>query len=199
MSKGEQTRREIVNRALARAGEIGLEGLSLAPLAANLNLSKSGLFAHFKSKEALQLAVLHEAIDRFIKQVVLPATAKPRGEPRLKALFGNYLHWIRGRAREGSCIFISLAQEYDDRPGPVRDLLIRSQRDWRAAIARAVRIAVEEGHFRSDVDAEQFAYEFVGIGMAFQQALKLLEDPKGGKRARCAFEALLARSRPGRH
>jgi AcrR family transcriptional regulator len=194
-SKGERTRHEIVERALALAGEVGLEGVSLGVLAAGMNLSKSGLFAHFKSKEALQLAVMQTGIDRFVRLVVLPALTRARGEPRVKALFDNYLGWIHGPEPKGSCLFMALAQEYDDRPGPLRDLLVQSQRDWQATIARAARIAVEEGHFRADLDAQQFAYEVVGLGMAYQHLHKLLADPKAEGRARAAFADLLARSR----
>jgi AcrR family transcriptional regulator len=195
MSKGSETRREIVDRALSLASEVGLESLSLGHLAADVKLSKSGLFAHFKSKEALQLEVLQRAIDRFVGEVVVPALAKPRGEPRVTALFERYLAWISGSERKGSCFFIALSQEYDDRPGPVRDLLVKSQRDWQTTVARAALIAVDQGHFRADLDAEQFAYELVGIGMAFQQLYKLLDHPKAEQRARTAFRALVARSR----
>jgi AcrR family transcriptional regulator len=196
MTKGEQRREEIVERALALAGEVGLEGLSLGVLAAGMNLSKSGLFAHFRSKEALQLEVLQSAIDHFAREVVLPALTRARGEPRVRALFDRYLGWIRGTESAGRCFFMALSQEYDDRPGPVRDLLVQSQRDWYHTVARAARIAVEEGHFRGDLDVQQFAYEFAGIGMAFQQVYKLLEDDKAEQRARTAFAALAARSRP---
>src|ERR1700674_166125 len=195
MTKGEETRREIVDRALSLASEVGLEGLSLGNLAADVKLSKSGLFAHFKSKEALQLEVLQRAIDRFIGEVVRPALVKPRGEPRVTAMFDRYLAWISGSERKGSCLFIALSQEYDDRPGPVRNLLVKSQRDWHHTIARAARIAIEQGQFRADLDVEQFAYEVVGIGMAFQQLYKLLDHPKAELRARTAFQGLVARSR----
>lgn len=196
MNKGEQTRQEIVQRALALAGEVGLEGLSLGVLAAGMNLSKSGLFAHFRSKEALQVAVLQRAIDDFIQDVVVPALRQSRGEPRLRTLFDFHLRWIHGNGRHGSCFFMALTHEYDDRPGPVRDLLVQSQRDWYDTISRAARTAMEEGHFRAGLDLEQFAYELVGIGMVFQQASKLLESPRAEERARTAFEALLDRSRP---
>lgn len=195
MSKGEQTRREIVDRALALAGEVGLERLSLGSLAAEVQLSKSGLFAHFKSKEALQLDVLRLAIERFVGEVVQPALARPRGEPRVQMLFERFLAWVGGDERQGSCIFMALTHEYDDRPGPVRDLLVASQRDWQATLARAASIAIEAGHFRAYLDVEQFAYEFVGIGMAFQQAHRLLADARAESRAQAAFAALLARSR----
>ena len=91
---------------------------------------------------------------------------------------------------------MALTHEYDDRPGPIRDLLVQSQRDWYGTIARAAQIAAEEGHLRADLDADQFAYEMVGIGMAFQQSHKLLANPRAEQWARDAFEALLARSRP---
>jgi AcrR family transcriptional regulator len=195
VSKGEDTRREIVDRALALAGEVGLEGLTLGTLAADVKLSKSGLFAHFKSKETLQLEVLQRAIERFVGEVVMPALTRSRGEPRVLALFDRYLAWIRGGERRGGCVFIALSQEYDDRPGPVRDLLVKSQRDWHGTLGRAAGIAVAAGHFRADLDVEQFAYEAMGIGMAFQQLYKLLDDPGAETRARAAFEALVARSR----
>jgi AcrR family transcriptional regulator len=196
MSKGEQTRSEILDRALGLAGEVGLEGISLGVLAAGLNLSKSGLFAHFKSKEALQLSVLERAIEQFIEEVVLPALKVERGLPRVRRLFDTYLGWIYGHARRGSCFFMALTHEYDDRPGPIRDRLVQSQRDWYDAVARAARTAVEEGHFRADLDVDQFAYELVGIGMVYQQSAKLLDNPRAEERARHAFEGLLARSAP---
>ena len=143
--------------------------------------------------------MLQEAIDRFIQQVVLPALTKARGEPRVRALFAHYLEWIHGRQAEGGCFFMALNHEYDDRPGPVRELLVESQRDWLNTVERAARIAVEEGHFRADLDVAQFAFEFLGVGMALQQATKLFEDPQALKKARGAFDALLARARRGRH
>jgi AcrR family transcriptional regulator len=195
MSKGEQTRQQIIDRALNLSSAVGLEGLSLGNLAAELKLSKSGLFAHFKSKEALQLEVLQAAIDLFVLDVVRPAILKPRGLRRLEALFENYLAWARGSGKARTCIFMGLSQEYDDRPGPVRDALAKSQRDWRDTVAQVAMTGVSEQEFHKDLDAEQFAFEFIGIGMIFQQYCKLLEDRKAERRAYTAFEALLARSR----
>lgn len=207
MGKGEQTRRDIVQRALALAGDVGLENVTIGALAADLDLSKSGLFAHFKSKEALQLAVLHEAVDRFTRLVSSAALAEPRGEPRFVALFERWLAWIIDKGTHpdfaddgqsvaaGRCIFMALSQEYDDRPGPVRDAVVKSQRDWRAFVAGAALRAVQEGHFVADLDAEQVAFEFVAIGMAYQQTQNLLGDPNAERRARTAFEALLGRCR----
>jgi AcrR family transcriptional regulator len=139
LTKGEQTRQEIVERALALAGEVGLEGLSLGVLAAGMNLSKSGLFAHFRSKEALQVEVLQRAIDHFIADVVAPALRQPRGEPRLRRLFDLYLVWVHGNGGRGSCFFMALTHEYDDRPGPVRDLLVQRRPRRRPVLLRVRR------------------------------------------------------------
>ena len=128
--------KKIVDRALVLANQVGLEGLSLGVLASDLKRSKSGLFAHFKSKEELQLDVLREAIDRFVNTVIKPALEKPRGEQRLLALFDGYMGWVSGRQLKGGCIFMALSSEYGDRPGPVRDLLVESQRNWTKTIAR---------------------------------------------------------------
>lgn len=194
MSKGEQTRQQIIDRALALSSELGLEGLSLGNLAADLKLSKSGLFAHFKSKEALQLDVLQAAIELFSRDVVRPALQEPRGERRLRSLFDHYLNWVRGSGKARTCIFMGLSQEYDDRPGPVRDALAKSQRDWNDTVARVAQTAVDAGQFHKHVDVAQFAYEFIGIGMVFQQACKLLRDPAADRRAYVAFEALMERA-----
>lgn len=207
MSKGLRTRREIVDRALAMALDVGLESVTLGTLATELELSKSGLFAHFRSKETLQLAVVAEAVERFSTIVVVPALALPRGEPRVVGLFERFLLWVQGVPGDAGgppvfggnrCIFMALSEEYDDRPGEIRDALVRAQRDWRATIERAARVAMDEGHFRADLDPTQFAFEFMGVVMTFKHALKLLDDPGAESRARVAFEGLLARSRRGR-
>ncbi|MBI5066904.1 MAG: TetR/AcrR family transcriptional regulator [Deltaproteobacteria bacterium] len=195
MRKGEATREAVIGLALSHAAEVGLNGVTLGVLAGRARLSKSGLFAHFRSKEALQLAVLEEAIRRFGEAVVAPALARPRGEPRLAALFRNYLVWIRGNKGGTGCIFQSLSEEYDDRPGPVRDRLVRALSDWRAALARATAQAVEEGHFRAGVEPDQVAYELVGIAKVYHESYKLLADPGAQDRAQRAFERLLAEAR----
>lgn len=191
-AKGEATREAILDEALRQASRLGLERLSLAPLAESLSLSKSGLFAHFKTKEELQLRVLEEASDRFRRQV-LRSTSKPGGpKERLQALFGRYLDWVRGTRHNGGCLFISVAQEYDDRPGPVRDSLKKSQQDWRAFLQGIVRTGADGGVFRADVDAEQVVFEIIGIALSYQQTLKLLDDSHAKRRAIAAFERLLA-------
>jgi AcrR family transcriptional regulator len=198
MSKGAATRHQIVETALERAGEVGLEGVTLGTLAGQLQLSKSGVFAHFRSKEALQLAVLEEASERFAEQVVRPALAEPRGEPRVRALFERWIGWFHQSTSFRGCFFLSLASEYDDRPGAVRDAVVESQRRWIELIRGAAKRAIEVGHFRADLDPAHFAFEFTALGMALQYHGKLVADPAAERRARAALDGLLERSRAGR-
>ena len=194
MTKGERTRKDIIGHAFTLAGEVGLENVSLGVLAGQTGLSKSGLFAHFKSKEALQLGVIEEAVERFVTIVVRPALSEPRGERRVRALFDRYLVWKHSGAAE-RCLFLSLSHEYDDRPGPIRDRLVAVLRYWHDTICRVAQTAVEQGDFRADLDTEQFAFESQGIIMAHLHAVSLLELPSADALHIAAFEALLDRSR----
>jgi AcrR family transcriptional regulator len=195
-SKGEQTRHTIISRALEMVSELGYEGLSIGALATETKLSKSGLFAHFKSKEALQLGVLQEVINRFTLQVVQPALASPRGEPRLRILFEKKLEWIRGVADRRGCLLGKASLEYDNREGhPVRERAVQGTRDWLEFVSRSAQTAVDEGHFRADLDPAQFAFEFDGITMMYQTTHGLLHDRKAAERANTAFASLLERSR----
>ena len=197
--KGELTRQAILERAARMASRIGLEGLTIGALADELELSKSGLFAHFRSKEALQLEILRMAGVRMIETVVKPALAAPRGEPRVRALFERWLAWEQSPSLPGGCPFMAASFELDDRPGPVRDFVVQNLRDWMDTLAGAARIAVHEGHFRTDLDCEQFAHDCQGIGLAFVHASRLMRDAKAHARAANAFEALLGACRaPGR-
>lgn len=198
MGKGQDTRREILEHAVGLASQVGLEGLSIGRLADDLQLSKSGLFAHFRSKEALQIAVLQHAADRFVDAVVRPALASPRGEPRLRALFARWLDWGRGRALPGGCLFVAAATELDDKTGPVRDQLVRTQKEWLTFIAGAVRLGVAEGHFRKDSDARQVAHDLYGIMLAWNHAARLLGDRDADRRARTAFANLVESIRKAR-
>lgn len=195
MSKGEETRAAILDRALATTSRLGLEGLSIGGLAGELAMSKSGLFAHFGSKEDLQLQVLELAVERFVETVVRPGLTAPRGEPRLRALFERWMSWPETSNLPGGCVFIATANELDDRPGTLRDRLVETQRDWLAVLARAARIAQEEGHFRPDLDADQFAYEMYAVLLAYHHFRRLLRDPGAPDRARRAFADLLLSAR----
>ncbi len=191
MSKGSDTKQSIVDEALNQARRVGLEGVTLGELATSVQLSKSGLFAHFKSKEALQLAVLEEAIDQFTSDVIAPSLSLPRGSERLQSLFERYVSWITDKPWDAGCIFISLSQEYDDRPGPVRDRLVESENQFQDVIRRVAQGAAERAGVDS-FDADQFVYEFKGIGLNLQHVHRLLRDPKGCERAHKAFAHLRA-------
>lgn len=196
MRKGEETRQAILDEAIQVASQDGLRGLTIGQLAAHIEMSKSGLFAHFKSKESLQLEVLEHARQRFIDSVMRPALAAPRGRTRLDTLFDHWLTWTNDELN-GGCIFVAAASELDDRPGPVRDALVRSERDWLDSIATIAGTAVAEGEFRSDVDVEQFAYELHGIMLSHHHASRLLRDERAPERARRAYESVVeAASRP---
>lgn len=195
MSKGEQTRRIILDRAFVMASEIGLESVSIGSLAEATGLSKSGLFAHFKSKEALQLDVLQELTARFISAVMQPALAAPRGEPRVRVLFDRYLQMIAGDENRRGCLLQKLSTEYAGREGPIRDRVIQLLKDWNDALTRSVKGAIDEGHFRADLDAAAFTYEILGIAMVYQQSWNLLRHPKSRAQAQSMFDALLSRSR----
>ncbi len=192
MRKGEQTRTLILNEAVALASQVGLEGLSIGSLAARLEMSKSGLFAHFGSKEDLQLQTLKQAQGLFFGQVVSPALEEPRGLPRLRAFFSNWLARVeRNDEPQGGCLLLSAAVEYDDRPGAVRELLVAGQRELRGAIAKAIRLAIDEGHLMPETDPWQFTFELFGIVLATHHDLRLLADARALNRARDAFERLI--------
>jgi AcrR family transcriptional regulator len=191
MSKGAATRDRIIERALRAASVDGLEGISLGRLASDVGMSKSGLFAHFESKEALQLDVLAAASEKFMEIVVRPAFEAPRGEPRVRALFEHWLKWERNESLPGGCVFMHAIAELDDRPGPARDSLVDWQQQWLDALAKAARIAVNEGHFRPGLDAELFAFQQYGLVMAYYHARRLFNDPQAEDRVHRAFDALV--------
>ncbi|MBI3789339.1 MAG: TetR/AcrR family transcriptional regulator [Gemmatimonadetes bacterium] len=195
MSKGADTRDRILREAESLAGSLGLDGLTIGVLAAALDLSKSGLFAHFGSREGLQLAVLQRAADRFDADVLFPALRTRSGEPRLRALCDHWLAWERTRGPHGGDLLAAAAFELDDRPGIVRDYLVRVQQRWLATLATACTIAEEQGHFRADVVAEDFVREVHGIILAHRVARRLLGDAQADDRAVHAMDALFARSR----
>jgi AcrR family transcriptional regulator len=190
MGKGEQTRLAVLEQAADVAARQGLSTLTIGDLATRTRLSKSGLFAHFQSKEALQLAVLAYARDKFTDEVLRPAARTKRGEARVRALFE---HWLQvSRQSNAECLFVSASAEFDDQPGPVRDQLVRDHRDCSDSIMQMFRTGVSEGDFRADADAEQFAYDLHGIMVGFFHAHRLLGDPRAPERARRAFEAIIA-------
>jgi AcrR family transcriptional regulator len=195
MSKGADTRDRIVDHAVRLATRDGLEGLSIGGLATELGLSKSGLFAHFGSKEDLQVAVLQAASLRFEESVLRPAFRARRGEPRLQALFDGWLAWVGDPTMPGGCLFVAAAVELDDRDGRPRDYLVAAQKQLIAALTKAARLAVEAGDFRPELDASQFAFDLYGIMLSYSYWKRLLRDSQAEGRTRAAFERLIASSR----
>ncbi len=191
MSKGEQTRERILDRAFRIASRNGLEGLTIGMLAADLGLSKSGLFAHFRCKEDMQVEVLAAAAARFENAVMLPAFRAPRGLPRLRKVFDLWLRWVNGSDLPGGCLFMAAAVELDDRVGRPRDFLVGKQEELMTALARTASLAVEEGHFRKDLDCRQLAIELYAILLGYNHFKRLLREPKAEARARAAFERLV--------
>lgn len=192
MSKGEETRLAVLDQAVEVARRVGLSGLTIGSLAEQAQLSKSGLFGHFHSKEALQLQVLGRARERFEDEVARPVLRVPRGEPRVRELVDRWLRWD---AAPGGCPFVAAASEFDDQPGAVRDRLVRDQRDLFDMITTVFRTGVAEGQFRADADADQFAQDLYGVMLACHHATRLLGDGHAEHRARRAVEALLAGAR----
>ena len=196
MSKGERTKTAILEHATGLASQAGLTGLTIGVLADDLELSKSGLFAHFQSKEALQIDVLNHAARRFSEMVVRPSLQESRGAPRLRALFERWLKWEDDIALPGGCIFVAATTELDDRPGPVHDRLVELQRDWIDVIRISVRKGIEAGLFRADADADQFAQDMYGIMLSLHFHRRLMRDRGAESRSRRAFDALLERAAP---
>ncbi|TPV92785.1 MAG: TetR family transcriptional regulator [Myxococcales bacterium FL481] len=195
VTKGQDTRDLILRAAFDEIRATGLEALSIGGLARTVGLSKSGLFAHFRSKEALQLAVLDYAAAEFTQQVMLPAFKAPRGEPRVRALFEQWVAWLDASDHAIGCVFVAGASEFDSREGPVRRQIVDTIGQWIAALDKAAAIAVQTGHFRETLDTAQFAFELEGIFTGFHLFRGLLGEPQAVTRSRRAFEALLARSR----
>ena len=196
MLKGALTRQAILDHAVGVATVVGLEGISIGRLAEDLGLSKSGLFAHFRSKEELQLQVLDAAAARFVDEVVRPGLAAPRGEARLRVMFERWLAWGKRTDQPGGCFFVNAAFELDAREGPLRDRLVALQLDWLDTVATATRGGVSTGEFREDIDVEQFSHDLYGAILGYHHASRLLRDPRAETRVRAAFERLVDRLRP---
>lgn len=196
MAKGAETRRAILDHALGVATKEGLEGLTIGRLAHDLQLSKSGLFAHFRGKEELLLQVLDTARTRFIEHVVKPGLAAPRGEARVRALFERWLAWEQSSGLPGGCPFVAASVELDDRPGPARDYVVQAQKDWIDVLATSARAGIQEGQFRQDLDPEQFAHDLYAMTLGYHHFARLLRDPQAEARVRRAFEALVTAARP---
>jgi AcrR family transcriptional regulator len=192
-TKGERTRAAILDAALRLVSKAGLDGLTIGTLAEATGMSKSGLFAHFGSREELLLAVLAHGQAQFSEVVFQPAMAKPRGLPRLRAMFVHWLDWTESAELPGGCPMIGGASEFDDRPGPVRDMLAGGQRTWIETLKRALRQAIDEGQLAASTDPEQIAFEMFGIALVVHHHRRLLGYPKARSRALTALDSLFRR------
>lgn len=197
MQKGERTRETILQQAFDLASVVGLNGLTIGSLATHTGMSKSGLFQHFGSKEALQVATLEHGVGLFTEQVVRPALQRERGVERVRALFDSWLGWDDHAGAQGGCLFITASIELDDQAGPARDYLVATQTDWLTMLERTALLAVEAGAFRPDLDCTQFAHELNSLLLGFHQSKRLLRDPKAESRARKALDRLIEDARDG--
>lgn len=190
MRKGEQTRAAILDVALELASRNGLEGLTIGLLADRMSMSKSGVFAHFGSREDLQLEVVKLYHHRFEQEVFYPSIKETRGLPRLVAM---YTRWVKRVSVEiaSGCIYISGAVEYDDREGPIREELVSMVRAWQGALLRSVEQAIELRHLHTGFEAEQLVFEMHGLILALHHDARFLRNPGAVERARAGFERLI--------
>lgn len=194
-SKGLATRDLILARAFELAREDGMEGLSIGSVASSAGMSKSGVFAHFGSREQLQLALLDAVAARFLEFVKAPAVREPRGLPRLRKIAERWSEW--GRINQSGCVLLSAAVEYDGRShGPLRDRVLRQQSDWRDELRRAIQIAIDVGHLRRDTDSAQLAFELYSLMLGLHHDAGLFGYEQARVRSDAALERLFASYRP---
>ncbi|HYC62528.1 MAG TPA: TetR/AcrR family transcriptional regulator [Thermoanaerobaculia bacterium] len=189
--KGERTRQSILDRAVDLASLHGLQGLTIGGLAEELGMSKSGLFAHFGSKEELQIATIEAAAERYINEIFKNAIQEPRGYPRLLAICTSWLSYIRRGVFPGGCFFAAASFEFDSRPGPVRDRVRALMDDWMRALERAIRMAKDEGHLKDDVDPAQLAFELNSLFFGANFSFYLRDDQQAIERAERAVRTRL--------
>lgn len=189
MTKGIDTRMTILETGLDLASRLGLEAVTIGTLAKATGMSKSGLFAHFQSKENLQIELLRYAGEIFAKDVVVPALRVASGEPRIRALVVNWIKYARSLA--GGCMFVTASTDFKHRPGKVRDFLLLQQESWIDCLRRVAQSAVESGDFRNDIDCDQFAFEIYSLLLGFHLYHTLLDNAETEKRQGAALDQLL--------
>ncbi len=191
-NKGARTRELIVEAGHELARRVGLDGLTFGTIAAEVKMSKSGLFAHFGSREGFQLAVLEHAINAVGDAVFAPAFAQPRGLPRLSALISGWLAFVSGLDR-GGCVVLAAVAEFDDKPGPIRDALVGYQHRLRRQMERTIQMTIDAGDFRADADPAQVAFEFYAVLLALHHDLRLFNDQQAVARTAQAANHVLQR------
>ena len=195
MIKRTKTRETILNEAIFIASKTGFEALTIGKLSKAVGMSKSGLFAHFNSKEQLQVDLLKAVEKKFIEIVIRPSLQAHRGEPRIQAFAKNLLKWDDSEFMPGGCMLHTSSIEFEDRPGPQRDFLVHYQKYWIDFLAKAANIAIEEGHFREDLDTQLFAFEFHAILPSYHFSSRLLNDSQAENRAWKMVNKLLENAR----
>jgi AcrR family transcriptional regulator len=195
-SDGERSRSAILREAARLATVEGISGLSIGRLASAVGMSKSGLFAHFGSKEELQIATIGTAADLFTEQVIAPGIAEPTGLERVQTLAENYLRHVEAAVYPGGCFFASIAAEMDTHPGPVRDLAVQFMADWLELVEGAIADAQAEGTIDPAEDAAQLTFD-IEASLLLSNALFVI-DPASGptERARHAIARRLAAAAP---
>lgn len=193
MSKQSETRVRILDRGLKLLSVQGVSGISFGQLAEHAGMSKSGLFAHFKSKEEVQVELLDRAAVLSHAHVVAPAVEAAEGRPRLEALVANWMGWTARAGLPGGCPVAAAIFELDDAEGPVRDHALALEREWRRILGAHVEQAIACGHFRRDLDTAQFVWELCGIYLSHHASLRFVRDPKADRRAEVAVQALMTR------
>jgi AcrR family transcriptional regulator len=189
MTRGEDTKQAILETGLDMASQFGLEAVSIGGLAQKTDMSKSGLFAHFQSKENLQIEILKHAADLFAADVVVPALKTKAGTGRIEALVNNWIRWTDKLT--GGCVFVTASTDFKDRPGKVRDVLLRQQETWIDCLRRMAQSAIASGDFRKDADCDQFAFELYSLLLGFHLYYKLLNNKDIQEHQRKALKRLL--------
>lgn len=195
MRKGEMTRATILDAALELASRDGIEGLTIGVLAEKMHMSKSGVFAHFGSREDLQIEIVKLYHHRFEQEVFYPSLKEGRGLPRLQMMFARWVNVVALEITHG-CIYISGAVEYDDRPGEIREQLMTMILAWRGALHRCIHQAIDMQHLREDIDVEQMVYEIYGLILALHHDARFLRLPGSTVRAKNSFDRLINSYRP---
>jgi AcrR family transcriptional regulator len=196
--QGDRSRHAILELAVHLASAEGLEGLTIGRLAAEAKMSKSGLFAHFGSKEELQLATVEAARSIFIKNVILPTLKVKQGLPRLRKLCELWLDYANREIFRGGCFFTAASAEFDSRPGPVRDRIAEIMKEWLGGLTRTVIEAQEANQLDKKVDPAQLVFEINALEMGANWSFQLHGDKQAFGRARQAiFERLRGHSKPG--
>ncbi len=195
MTAQELVRDRILTHGLGIASAHGLHALSMGDVARQLDLPRSGLFAHFATKESLQLAVLDQAADMFVRDVIEPGMAAAAGEVRVGALFGKWMQWSRSPRLKGGCPFVQASAESDALPEPVRVKLKEVLDHWSGVLAEAVREAKESAKFRGDLDESQVVFELYGLYLSHHFWHWSMKDRSAGERTMKAFARLIDASR----